>query len=522
VQGDLTSASQGKSVIKVIYDAPSQTYQITSGSRSQSFRPGDIVSQNATTGTVYQRSSSGTTDSLTLVKAGASSLPDLTYVGGGFWQRSTQSGSSSGSGSFDAFAYGIETPDASLPRTGAGHYGITLTGVIASGSYDYPLGISGSGGLDVDFAAGLLQLSGNAAQIDPVTQNVFGSIPFTGSASISSSANSFTGSFGYNQGVHGLSGGLDGRFYGPHAEEIGAAVHATNVDGDVMVGAILGQQSGSSSANLTLANLQSDISFNYGDATDLNSYGIKADGTSNGGMPLQPALVPNGELSYVKATDTWTTVGNSPVFAPANKVSGDPRFTTYQVVDNGHTYQLKLYKPGAGNSELALSYVSFGHWSDTWTPGAVTAVTNNIMVFGLGTPLSGVPHTGSGHYTGLLYGTAASTASGGGLYMLSGAATFDWNFLQQSVSGTLSPVGKDITTAEVRSFGTLTLPETFGSDNMLLGATLTQSGSDVGKINLRMYGPAAEEIGGAFKAAIADDRNAGQTMQLSGVTVGKR
>ena len=138
----------------VVYDAPTQSYTLTAGSRVQRFGPADI---DATLGTaafiVYKRAAGTVTDTLSLVRHVTDSSGQLNYqyVGGGVWQR-TISGDPVTSGTVDSFAYGVRTPDAQVPRNGTVRFDVGLIGVSALLSGVNSLG--GSGAVNVHFDTG--------------------------------------------------------------------------------------------------------------------------------------------------------------------------------------------------------------------------------------------------------------------------------------------------------------------------------------------------------------------------------
>lgn len=151
-EGSRTAASSAPSALSVIYDAASRTYTVSTGERSQSFAQAHMDSSlgNAQI-TVFKRVSGATTDTFTLTNAASSGDLTYRYVGGGFWQRTIDS-TTSVNGAFDAFTYGVETPDAALPRTGGASYAVDLLGVVASPDALYSM--SGDGTLTANLLTG--------------------------------------------------------------------------------------------------------------------------------------------------------------------------------------------------------------------------------------------------------------------------------------------------------------------------------------------------------------------------------
>ncbi len=113
------TVTAGSPTIAVAYDAANGSYTVTSGSRSQSFRPTDKDAANSSAQlTVFQRTTGDVTDSLTLTNTGTSGAYRYQYVGGGFWQQTRRSNNAA-AGTVDAFTYGVRTPATAVPRTGS-------------------------------------------------------------------------------------------------------------------------------------------------------------------------------------------------------------------------------------------------------------------------------------------------------------------------------------------------------------------------------------------------------------------
>ncbi|BCA58718.1 hypothetical protein [Sphingomonas sp. HMP6] len=200
------TAAQATATVR--YDLASRGYTVTVAGRSQSFLPADLdaAQSNATTA-VYVKRNGSTTDSLTVTKPGTSGRFTYQYVAGGFWQR-TINGTSTISGSFDATAFGVRTPDTAVPRTGRAEYAVDLLGVETTGNNVF--GITGQGLTQIDFPSGTVLTNGTS------TAAISGSGTFSSQARLSSASNSFTGNFQFNDfGV--FIGQIDGKLYGPAA-----------------------------------------------------------------------------------------------------------------------------------------------------------------------------------------------------------------------------------------------------------------------------------------------------------------
>ena len=228
-------AFSAKDVPAVIrYDQTSNSYTLTVDNRTQTFRPADLdTTQSNASVAVYVRTNGSTTDSLTLTKPGTSGTFNFKYVGGAFWQRTTESKTTI-SGTFDALVYGAMTPDAGVPRSGQAQFDVAVLGAVTqNGGLG---GVSGVGSLQADFATGGLAYSAS------LNSTLGGGSSLQGAGKVSSGANQFTGSF-YTQfdGI-GMPGTMDGAFFGPEGEEIGAVLRAAGGNGQVFVGAMMGRQ----------------------------------------------------------------------------------------------------------------------------------------------------------------------------------------------------------------------------------------------------------------------------------------
>jgi hypothetical protein len=186
------TATATPTAMTVAYDLASKGYTLTVGSRSLTFLPSDIDAAQSNAGVaVYVKRNGTTTDSLSLTKPGTAGRFTYEFVGGGFWQRTTD-GAAAVSGSFDAFSYGKPTTDAAVPRTGRAEYAIDVLGVETVPNN--VLGITGTGTTQIDFTTGDLTLKGT------LTGTRFGTAGFGGGGKMSSTANAFTGGFGFVDG----------------------------------------------------------------------------------------------------------------------------------------------------------------------------------------------------------------------------------------------------------------------------------------------------------------------------------
>ncbi len=511
--GTSTAASSN---LTVSYDASTGSYTISRADRSQAFRPADRdAALSSSTADVFVRTNGSTSDSLTLTKPSATpGALSYKYVGAGYWQRTVTS-SSTISGSFDAFTYGVETPDAALPRTGAASYGVDLLGTAAY-SHDVRA-VSGSGTLQADFVNGLIRIDGTARELDAQTGMVINPyMAFYSQSALSSANNSFGGAFRYYMDGSPIrspfDGTISGRFYGPAAEEVGGTFSARNDEGSSVVGTLTGARSGTG-ANLSLTNLNSDQQFEMPTLPFANAapHGWIFYGFSN--MLLR----------YKASTQSWefqpnNLFGDDPNFGPSNRNASlsNARYTVYDVTNADGTFRLTLYNPGSGNDQLALSYASFGSWKGAWQnfPGYPVTNGNYFFAFGQKTPRQYVPTSGSARYAGIIAGEAGGMRNS---YTVGGTSLFDLNFGSGAFTVTLRPTGVETTSGTSVDFGTFVYtgngigPDMYAYD----------SGHNVAFRGF-LAGPNGEEIGGTFQASRQDPLDPTSSIGIIGATVAKR
>ncbi len=202
-------------------------------------------------------------------RGGTSGRFTFQYVGSGFWQRTSEN-STTAEGIFDAFTYGFPTALAAMPRTGKASFGIDLLGVISPQD-----GVTGSGQMQVLFDTGTILISGSLDSSAAVPPG--GS--FSGTAELGS-GRTFTGDLRLNS-IGEFTGSLDGGFYCPQAEEVGASFAVAQADGRRAVGTITGRGGAQTASNTSLkaqtvndfyvgegGRLQATLSGASGDNTD--------------------------------------------------------------------------------------------------------------------------------------------------------------------------------------------------------------------------------------------------------------
>ena len=444
----------------------------------QTFTPADIdASQSSAAFTVYSKTTGSKTESLTISKPGTSGALTYKYVGSGYWQRVTTSGDHADF-TFDAFSYGVKTPDAAIPRVGTALYSIDLVGALGFG---IPVALSGSGTMQLDFGSGVLIASGTIKQISIENGSTIGGpSAFLGTGRVSTSTNLFNGSFSYEVGT----GTMQGRFYGPAADEVGAVFATTYPDGRAAVGTITGRKTGSLGGN-TSFDSSNNTQFYANDAAVLRAtYSGSAPSAESAG---EDALIVN----YNAATNSYTLMAadGSRVFATA--------------FSGGNGSDKLVIQPSGG-----LRYVRSALWTRT---GAGGAFATDAFTYGFETPGSAVPRTGTGLFPVTLVGNLTDPTQSGAPLDLSGAGLFTANFgtgaidVSGDVTATYLPLSgrPPAVTGSFSGSGTIT-----SGTNRFGGAfTIDVLGHHVGSFLGRFYGPNTDEIGAEFYGKSSTDGN---------------
>lgn len=496
-----TAARKG---LTISYDAAAQTYTVTQNGNSQTFAPADIQPSDA--GDVrYKKAGTASTEYLTLVPVPYSSSKGTNYVALGYWQSNVRDGSTQNT-NFSVFTYGLPTGSSAIPRTGTAGYGVDAFGLLSAPGKE-PRTFAGHGGFNVDFGAGVFSTQTYLTENSLVSQagSSGGGIEIKAGGHLSATDGTFTGNAllgtSYGDGV----GLLEGRFYGPAADELGATFFATNAAGLSAAGGFTGQRDATvASGNLTLTNLTREQLFyvNFGP----NSYGQ---------LTWQ-----NAETFTVAPPSTAYNFGQ---FTINDKVaSNDPNFNGYRKTLPGSSgsqdVAISLYKPGAQNTELALTYSSFGHWASVLT-SSTNRPDDLYFAYGLDTPRSLLgAKTGTASYAGVVYGTGSNSQSGAS-YALTGSSNFSVNFSAQTYSGGLTMIGKPSGAGSTIDLGNFAFTGTLAYAT-LVNTTLTRDGINVGSIATRFYGPDGEEIAGTFGGSLQQGVGAG--LMILGAMAAKR
>ncbi|HEY6814630.1 MAG TPA: hypothetical protein VI168_03730 [Croceibacterium sp.] len=479
------TTSAGTLALSVSYDAANQSYTVNDGTRSQTFLPvsRDAAQSNAQV-TTYRVTSGNTTDTLSLTTTGTAS-GQTHYVAAGFWQRQV-TGATAVDGRFEAFAYGIRTPDGSLPRTGVASFDVTLLGAETFEKLVYALG--GTGRINADLQSGAIVGAGSYSRTNVQTNAREDGFVWGLAAFLSANSNAFAGRIGLTS--IGGGGEVHGSFFGPAGQEVGASFSANPNSGVAAVGAIVGARNTTRQVNqvTSLANPENDVFY--------RPLGVAARGT----------LDAAGKLSAIGAAPALLTIYN------ATGNAAPPKFFSIDGRELGTSVP-----PGQEQflRVLASSNVAFGLTFDKRpTLGLLDA-----FVYGFDTTAASLPRTGSGAFNVSLQGGVLMPGSG--LQSLDGRGVLSVNFASGAIAtaggyGVTSavPVQQAHTSGTVTDSGTWTGSATLSATANAFGGTLTLDGATdyTGTLTGKFFGAGASEVG-----AVADLSAAGGARAIAAI-----
>ncbi len=501
------------STIQVSYDASAKSYTITGASRSQTFAVADIQTGTNPGETRYFKTDGTNRDYLTLAVTPYTSTTANNYVGLGYWQRNVVTGTTQNT-TFDSFVYGFDTAASAVPRNGSAGYVTDALGFVTTPGKT-PRAFTGPGTFNVDLALGVFATHSSVVEYNLTDSGATsgGGIEFTGGGHLTS-GNGFAGNFTYGGFDTRVSGTIAGRFFGPAAQELGASFSANDGAGSAVTGSLTGQQSASvTPINLSLPNFVSDQLF-YSNQAMLETQRSGASNIYNGIGQLTRRA--DGSFSLTAATSQYAASS----FTSADQVTDSrANFTSYQKVVNGQTLRISFYKPGAANTELALTYASFGSSVGGASPGYGAFDGRYYFIYGIETPTSLLARrTGSASYTGVAYGAGVRTD--GLVYDVRGTSQYAVDFTGQKYSGSLALNGTPTTGTTATDLGTWSFAGALTS-GQLNQTGLSRADGAIGQIVSRFYGPDGEEIAATF-SAMTGAQSAANTVAIVGATVAKR
>lgn len=250
--------------------------------------------------------------------------------------------------------------------------------------------------------------------------------------------------------------------------------------------------------NSTLTNLQYSEKFVGRAAVIQYNFARATGGATQRGPTGHGAALIEYDANTQSYTVTGTTLPAS-TFAPSNRVaaSSGPVITSYQKSSGNRQENLALFNPGTANTELALTYASYGALQTITDNGATLDVDTAFFTYGVLTTASDMPRTGSASYRTHIDGQFADNS---GAYSLSGTSSFAANFAAGTFAFSMDPVGQNVVTGALKGLGSHNINGSIDRGNQFNGNI---GNSDPGGIYSStlggyFYGPAAAEIGGTF------------------------
>ncbi|MFS0772150.1 hypothetical protein [Sphingomonas sp. 1P08PE] len=518
--GLVERGAAARSAVTVRYDAATQSYTITGDGRAQTFLPADERTGQDPGQRLFVKTGDAR-DFLTIVTTPFTGTVANRYVALGFWQRNAGTAPLQET-SLDVFTFGLDTPVAAVPRTGTAQYATDAFGFVTQRGVA-PRAFTGAGSFAIDLALGTFALKNYVQEYDLTTEEsrTGGGIEVVAAGRLGS-GNGFTGNVTYGGRDTRVAGTIAGRFYGPGAEELGASFAADDGAGGAVTGSITGQrQAGAAQTNLSLTNLTVDQLY-YSQNAQLtvgNGFmGARAVNTYVGNGQVQQR--PDGSFSVLAATSALPSVTGD----QSNRVTdARPNFVTYTKTVDGAPTRVSFYRPGAANSELALTYAGFGVLEALAPSATYYSAGRNYFAYGLTTPTYVLTRrTGSAEYAGVAYGYGARP--NGQDVEVTGTSRFTVDFGNQRYSGSLALEGAPVAGGAAQSLGSWTFANQLFSGQMAeasLSPTGTPTTNFFNRIVPQLYGPDGEEIAAAFSVAIGAD-GAADRLSIVGATVAKR
>lgn len=509
--GETLSTSAQTVSLEIKFDAATGAYSLTGAGLGEIFAPADATPDDGSGFKTYRKDAPDSIDYLSL-----ETIPGLRYVRLGYWQHNQRSASGQADITFTPFAYGLATPAAAVPRSGYGGYDVDMFGFFT------PLGaapkvLQGDGEFRADFASGLYLTNGKAYEYHLLVDYHVGQYDWRSSGRLTADGG-FSGPFIY-VGAYGntATGELNGRFYGPNGEEIGAAATGATTTG----GSLSAVLTGRSSSAVTPRDLSNATSAPF------EVYTTQA--------PITHLAHPDGTASAVvgygsdfgrfsrDAGGTYRLDLNSPAggptgtFAQANYVAAksDGRATVYEK----GAERLTLYNPR--HADLNLTFTSFGLWQSSAAFSSTTDRFDRIyFAYGsLPTQDFALGRTGIAQYAAKLHGWGVNLFDAR-QFDVSGDMTLGINLSTMQFNGALHAVGADAANGQLRDFGSYTFSGAVnGGYNYQ--AYFDASATGTGGVTGRLFGPAGEETAASFEI-ITRDAGRWPADFVKGLAIGKR
>lgn len=242
----------------------------------------------------------------------------------------------------------------------------------------------------------------------------------------------------------------------------------------------------------------------------------------SGTSPPAGGMLSSTRVRYDAQTKSYGlsgTLAGSATFGPADQVASTAATTAYRRVAGNRQDDVVLFKPGAGNPELALTYASYGAWQTIADNGTTLAIDTSFFTYGVETKFSEMPKTGAATYLTKIDGQFADNR---GVFVLAGDSRFEANFASGAVNFTMNPIGVNVVNGSYADFGSLVLSGTINAPSQAYTgneffAQTDRAGAYAAQLDGAFYGPGAAEMAGTFLITQTGGPGRG-----SGAVVGKK
>ncbi|MFM5908161.1 MAG: transferrin-binding protein-like solute binding protein [Novosphingobium sp.] len=466
----------------------------------------------------------------------ASSYTILGDLGASPAQAGWQINQGSGVALYDAFVFGSETAFAAVPRTGTASFGVGLNGAVANvGSKLQTL--SGTGSLSANFASGTIATDGTWKVVDTIPNSTLApgtqvdSGTWAGSGTIASAANSLSGNITLTGGKT-YSGALAGKFFGAAAESVGATFSATAANGAIAVGSLVGGRgTDNTAAQQGLAALTSSTVLPGSETIHAYSPAISPPNSAYNDADVSVTYDPTNNSYVLKSNTTAISyadllINQTLTAAMIDAGKSNATFTAY----SAPSLEARVFKVGAGNPALALTYASFAEITKPVTSNGQNYTATYYVPFGGVTPSYQMPSTGSAVYNGVVYGKGGG-ANFGTSSSMSGTSVFNVNFGTGQGSLALTVSATDAANV-LQSIGTFTYAGPLGSfcgstcqaQNrwfLPVSSTTLTNNFWTGTANGNFFGVNAAEYGASFFMRFTPNGQSSDAT-FAGVTMGKK
>ena len=226
------------------------------------------------------------------------------------------------------------------------------------------------------------------------------------------------------------------------------------------------------------------------------------------GVPASAVIRDGFSVRYDATSNAYIVDTPSSIPGKVFLFSEDARFWHGSLEGSGAYFS--VFKPSPSNPDIALAYTSYGITSGYWSSEL------GFVAFGLATPSSGIPLSGTATYDAHVAGQTLT-----GFNVISGDATLMFNFGAGTLSGHFDPVF--LLNGVGTGLGRYDFVNTvFGAGSTTFSGSLSRTGiNSLGAFDGRFTGPVAQELMARWTAPYINPSTQ-QPGEMFGVWVGRR